>query len=82
MIDVDSEPLAKAVLIAVADACNYSLNAHVPEGTIVRKFPSHLRGEAKNTLKKLLKTPYVVRHPTGRNMTYNITHAGIKKAQE
>ena len=82
MIDVDSVPFAKAVLIAVADACNYSANSHQPEGAILRKFPSHLRGEARNMLKKLVKTPYVVKHPTGRNMTYNITHEGINKAQE
>jgi len=47
VIDVDSDPVAKAVLIAVADACNYSSKAHVPEGAILRKFKTHLRGEAK-----------------------------------
>lgn len=33
-------------------------------------------------LKKLLKTPYIVKHPTGRNTTFNITQEGINKAQE
>ena len=82
MIDVDSDPLAQAVLIAVAEACDYSPNAHMPEGAILRKFPTHLRGDAKNMLKKLAKTPYVFKHPTGRNMTYYITNIGITKAQE
>jgi len=82
VIDIDSDPFAKAVLIAVADACDYSPKAHVPEGAILRKFKSHLRGEAKNMLKKLIKTSFVIKHPTGRNMTYNITYEGITKAQE
>lgn len=47
MIDVDLNSLAKAVLIAVANACNYSIKAHVPEGAITRKFPSHLQGDVK-----------------------------------
>jgi len=47
VVGVDSDPLAKAVLVATADACQYSTNAHVPEGAITRKFPTHQRGEAK-----------------------------------
>lgn len=82
VIDVDADPFAKAVLIAVAEACNYSTNKHVPEGAILRKFKSHLRGDTKKILKKLVKTPYIVKHPTGRNDTFNITQNGINKAQE
>ena len=82
MIDVDKDQLAKSVLIALADACNYSPIARVPEGAILRKFPTHLRGDAKNKLQKLAKTTYVIKHPSGRNMTYNISQEGITKAQE
>jgi hypothetical protein len=82
LIDIDSDPFAKSVLIAVADACDYSIHAHVPEGAILRKFKSHLQGDARNILKKLAKTPYILRHPTGRNTTFNITQDGLTKAQE
>lgn len=82
MIDVDSDPLAKAVLIAIADACDYSLHKHVPEGLILKKFQTHLRGDVKNIIKKLCRTPYIHKHPTRGNMTYNITRDGLLKAQQ
>lgn len=82
MIDVDTDRFAKSVLIAVAEECDYSTGKHVPEGAITRHFKSHLRGEVKNKLKKLVKTPYIVKHPTGRNDTFNITQDGLTKAQE
>jgi len=82
VIDVDKDQLAKAVLIALADACSYSPIARVPEGAILRKFPTHLRGDASKKLQKLSKTPYVIKHPSGRNLTYNISRQGITKAQE
>jgi len=66
-----------ATLHALADACNYSLGAHVPEQAVTRKFPTHLRGDAKKALKKLQRKGYCIQHPTGRNMTWQLTSAGL-----
>ena len=38
-------------------------------------------GYAQKMLKKLVKAGYAQKHPTGWNMTYNITLTGLSKAQ-
>ena len=76
-----SEDLALPTLIALAESCDYSVNAHAPEGQILRAFATHDRGNVKKMLKKLVKAGYAQKHPTGRNMTYNITSDGLLKAQ-
>lgn len=76
-----SEDLAMPTLIALAESCDYSTNAHPPEGKILRAFATHDRGDVKKMLKKLVKAGYAQKHPTGRNMTYNITSIGLSKAQ-
>ena len=80
MLDL-SDPLVRATLIRLAEVCNYSPRAHCPEGKILTSFASHDKGEVKKILKKLVKEGYAHLHPTGRNMTYNISKSGLSKAQ-
>lgn len=77
-----SNPMVKATLIALIEACNFSLTAHAPEGAILRGTASHLQGDMKKMLKKLAKEGYAIRHPTGHNMTYQVTQAGLNKFYE
>jgi hypothetical protein len=70
----------QATLVALAEACHFSLNAHVPVEAVTRKFPKHLRGEAKKSLEKLRRKGYCVEHPTGRNRTWQLTHTGLNVA--
>ena len=66
-----------AVLKALADACDYSLGAHVPIEAISRKFPKNLRGDVKKNLRKLRAKGYCVEHPTRRNVTWQLTYSGL-----
>lgn len=74
-----SDPMVLSTLVALAEACNYSTNAHVPEGAVLRGTASHLQGDMKKTLKKLAKEGYAIKHPTAGDMTYYITKDGIDK---
>jgi len=70
-----------ATLKALAEACNYSLSAHVPREAVTSKFPKHLRGDVKKCLKKLKSKGFCSAHPTGRNTTYELTINGLNAAQ-
>lgn len=74
-------PMEQATLKALAEACNWSLSAHVPSEAVTRKFKTHLRGDAKKTLKKLRSAGYCWEHPTGRNTTWQLTAKGLKEAE-
>jgi hypothetical protein len=73
--------LKKAALQALADACNYSLSAHVPVEAVTRKFRTHLRGDVKKALKELRREGYCLEHPTGRNTTWQLTSTGLNMAR-
>lgn len=66
-----------ATLKALADACNYSLHAHVPTEAVTCKMKRHLRGDMKGALKDLVKMGYCIKHPTGRNTTWGLTVGGL-----
>jgi len=68
--------IEQATLQALADACNYSLRAHVPEQAVTRNFPTHLRGDAKRALRDLRRKGYCVEHPAGKNRTWQLTRKG------
>jgi hypothetical protein len=69
--------LQRATLIALANACDYSLGAHPPERAIVKKFPVHLHGDVKKCLKDLHKMGLCIKHPTRGENTYNISQTGL-----
>ena len=74
--------IQRTALNALADACEFSINAHPPEGAILRKVQSHLRGDVRKALSQLRRMGLAQRHPTGRNTTWNITQAGLSLAQQ
>jgi len=45
-------PMEQATLRALADACNYSLHAHVPTEAVTCRVAKNLRGEVKHALKE------------------------------
>ena len=73
--------IEQATLQALADACNYSLSAHVPVEAVTRRFRTHLRGDAKKALKKLRSKGYCFEHPTGRKRTWQLTPKGLAVAR-
>ncbi len=70
--------IEKAVLIALAHACNFSLSAHPPIEAVTRSFSRHLRGDAKKTLKKLGRKGYCNRHPA-HAQTWQLSRHGLQK---
>lgn len=70
-----------ATLKALADACNYSLSAHVPKEAVTSKFRTHLRGDVKKCLKKLRTKGFCRAHPTGGSTTYELTINGLRASQ-
>ena len=73
--------LQRAALVALADACNWSLGAHPPEEAVTRRVKSNLRGDIKKGLDQLRRMGYCVKHPTGRNMTWQLTPPGLQTAR-
>ena len=57
-----------AILVAVFDATNGSLSAHVPFEAILRRFPRHLRGDVRRCIKELIKRGLLTLHPTRGNI--------------
>jgi hypothetical protein len=74
-------PMEEATLRALADACNWSLHAHVPIEAITGRMQRNLRGDAKKALKKLRAKGYCVAHPTRGNLTYQLTFTGLNAAR-
>jgi hypothetical protein len=75
-------PIEQATLKALADACNWSLHAHVPIEAVTKRIQNNLRGDAKKALRKLRAKGYCVVHPTGGNVTYQLTVIGLSAARE
>jgi hypothetical protein len=69
-----------ATLVALAQVCNFDLKAHPPLEHVCRKFPTHLRGDAKKNLDRLRRKGLCQKHPTGGSTTWNITKPGIEIA--
>jgi hypothetical protein len=70
-------PMEQATLKALADACNYSLRAHVPTEAVTCRVAKNLRGEAKHALKELRKKGLCLKHPTGGSTTWQLTPEGL-----
>lgn len=80
-MSVELTSIQRTALNALADACNFSITAHVPEGAVLRKVQSHLRGDVRKALGQLRKIGLAQKHPTGRNTTWHITQTGLSLAQ-
>jgi hypothetical protein len=73
--------MEQAALKALADACDYSLHAHVPTEAVTCKVKKHLRGDMKEALKKLVRLGFCIKHPTGRSTTWSLTPEGLAAAK-
>jgi len=81
-LSVDLTPIQKTALVALAHECEWSLSAHPPEESVIRNVPTHLRGDVRKALNQLRRIGLVQKHPTGRNVTWNITQAGLTLARQ
>ena len=74
--------IEQATLQALADACNYSLSAHVPTEAVTSRFVRHLRGDVKKALKRLRRMGYCIVHPTHRKKTWQLSPSGLDIARK
>ena len=71
-----------AVLRAVADACHYSLGAHIAEQAILKRCNKNfVSKDIGKSLRKLHSKGLIIKHPTGRNITYNLSPEGLSLAK-
>jgi hypothetical protein len=77
----DLSPIEITAIVALANACNWSIHAHVPEESI-RGIPSNLRGDVRKALDRLRRKGYCQKHPTGGSMTWQLTLGGLEKARQ
>jgi len=71
-----------AWLIRFYDIFDRRLNLNLTEETIIHKFKSDRRGDAKVMLHRLSTKGYFYPHGGRRNRTYMISRAGADKAEE
>ena len=74
-------PMEQATLRALADACNYSLHAHVPTEAVTCRVAKNLRGEVKRALRELRRKGFCLKHPTGGSTTWQLTLEGLTTAR-
>ncbi|BCU70364.1 hypothetical protein [Stygiolobus caldivivus] len=67
-----------ARLVAVYNASNGSLSAHVPLEVILRRFPGHLRGDVRRCIKELIKRGLLTLHPIREPTTYQLSQRGLE----
>ena len=79
--DYNLKEIDKAALKILAEACNYSLYAHLPEQAILRKAPKNLQEDIKKSLHKLHKKGLSITHPTRGSTTYDISREGLRLAR-
>jgi len=79
-----SEKELEAVLIAIFDATDGSLNGHVPIEAITKKTKRYLDAKTDPTrcLRKLVAKGYVQEHPTRGSTTYQLTRCGLTAANQ
>ena len=69
--------LELAVLACICTATGGSKSAHVPEQYFMRKFQKQMK-MANRSLHRLISLGYVAKHPTGGEMTYELTQRGFE----
>jgi len=66
--------VAIASLVACKPRAGHKWRNHVPIEAICSRFRKDLRGMVKHSIKKkLVPLGYLKKHPTGNNMTYEVT---------
>ena len=72
----------KVVLLKFYDLVKGSLNAHIPAQAVQSRFRSDQRGYIPKILKKLRRKGIIQAHPTGGEMTYQLTVQGRNLVKE
>jgi hypothetical protein len=75
------KPELAATLMALAECCDYSLDAHVPVEFVRKKMPPYLEGEVNKLLRKLRAQQYAQQHPTRGPVTWQLTRLGLNEAR-
>ncbi len=71
----------ETVLLRICRKTSLSLHDHMPAEAFKRSFPGR-EDRAQDSLEKLIKLGYVLRHPTRGGMTYQITKEVRDKCRE
>ena len=80
-MSVELTAIQRTALNALADACDFSINAHPPEEFVLKRVKSHLRGDVRKALCQLRRMGLAQKHPTRGSTTWNITGDGLRSAQ-
>jgi len=67
-----------ALLAAIFQETGYSTHKHVPEHAILQHFRRDIRGLMKKPLRRLHSKGYVSKHPTGGEMTNDISNNKVR----
>jgi hypothetical protein len=81
MTEIKRKPLApeeKVVLVALADACNWSLTARVPVEAVCARFRKDKRGMVKDVLEELRRRGYA----WFAKGTWYISREGLAEAEK
>ena len=81
MVLRELSPAEIAWLLRFYDIFDRQLGLNMSKERIARKFPSHLRGDAKEMLDRLRAKGYFYLHGGGRN-TFFISREGADRAEE
>ncbi len=80
MLNVMLREFERVVLQTCCREMHLSKARHLPEHTIVKRFPGAER-EARKALKKLVAKGYVGVHPTRSEMAYQLTDLGFEECK-
>ena len=65
------------VLMALGSATGFTINAHVPKNAVSSRLRRDERGNVGKCLKILARKGLATKHPTGRQMTWNLSRDGL-----
>lgn len=78
----DLNPAEKAVLTIAYQTLNKSLGNHQPKFQILNKIVGMNPKVKKKAFDKLISNGFLRKHPTKRNVTYELTRKGLKAANQ
>jgi predicted transcriptional regulator len=78
----DLTPAEKSILVIAYQTLNKSLSAHQPKQRILKKIINMNPKIKKKAFNSLVSNGFLRKHPTGRNVTYELTPKGLKAANQ
>ena len=74
----DLNEAEEVVLFIACQVLDYSLSAHVPKKAITNKIRNMPPKYLRRAFKSLISNGFLVEHPTGGNITYELSPKGLK----